>query len=83
MASKGSLKEHQDLLLKIFNILESKNMTVKWERCSFFQKDIEWLGFKVSNTTVKPLVGKMDSIKNLNIPKNISESRSFFGSISQ
>ena len=37
IASKSSLDEHQDILLKILNILE-KNMAVKWEACAFFQK---------------------------------------------
>ena len=58
-------------------------MAVKWEKIAFFQKEIEWLGFKISNSGVKPLVGKSDSIKSLPNPKNISELRSFFGSINQ
>ena len=52
------------------------------EMC-IFPKKIEWLGFKISKLGVKPLVGKSDSIKNLPNPKNISELRSFFGSINQ
>ena len=32
---------------------------------------------------VRPFVGKADAIKNLPTPKNISEARSFFGSINQ
>ena len=58
-------------------------MAVKWEKCAFFQKEIEWLGFKISNSGVRPLVGKSDSTKSLQNPKNISEQRSFFGSINQ
>ena len=83
IASKGSLNEHKAIITKILNILDSKNMAVKWEKCAFFQKEIEWLGFKISNSGVKPLVGKSDSIKNLPNPKNISKLRSFFGSINQ
>ena len=47
------------------------------------QSDIEWLGFKIFGDRVRPLVGKADAIKNLPTPKNISELRSFFGSINQ
>ena len=79
IASKGSLNQHKAILTNILNILDNKNMAVKWEKCAFFQKEIEWLGFKISNSGVKPLVGKSDSIKNLPNPKNISELRSFFG----
>ena len=38
-------------------------MAVIWEKCAFFQKEKEWLGFKISNSGVKPLVGKSDSKK--------------------
>ena len=58
-------------------------MAVKLEKCAFFQKKIEWLGFNISNSGVKLLVGKSDSIKKLPNPKNISELRCFFGSINQ
>ena len=34
-------------------------MAVKWEKCAFFQNEEEWLGFKISNLGVKPLVGKI------------------------
>ena len=80
IASKGSINA---ILTNILNILDNKNMAVKWEKCAFFQKEIQWLGFKISNSGVKPLVGKSDSIKNLPNPKNLSELRSSFGSINQ
>ena len=83
IASKGSLNEHKAIPTNNLNILDNKNMAVKWEKCAFFQKEIEWLGFKISNSGVKSLVGKSDSIKNLPNPKNISELRSIFGSINQ
>ena len=83
IASKGSLNEHKAILTNILNILDNKNMSVKWEKCAFFKKETEWLGFKISKSGVKPLEGKSDSIKNLPNPKNISELRSFFGSINQ
>ena len=83
IASKGSLNKHKAILTNILNILDNKNMAVKWENCALFQKKIEWLGFKISNSGVKSLMGKSDSIKNLPIPKNIPELKSLFGSINQ
>ena len=38
IASKGSLNEHKAILTNILNILDNKNMAVKWEKCAFFQK---------------------------------------------
>ena len=48
-------------------------MAFNWEKCAFFRKDKEWLGFKMSRSGVKPLVGKSDSIKKSSKPQNISE----------
>ena len=41
IASKGSLNEDKAILSKLLNILDKKNMAVKWEKCAFFQKEIE------------------------------------------
>ena len=83
VASRGSLEEHKSIMYKILSILDKNNMAVKWGKCAFFKSDIEWLGFKISGDGVRPLVGKADAIKILPTPKNISELRSFFGSINQ
>ena len=83
VASRGSLEEHKSIVYKILPILDKNNMAVKWGKCAFFKSDIEWLGFKISGDGVRPLVRKADAIKNLPTPKNISELRSFFGSINQ
>ena len=63
IGSKGSLEERKAIFWKNLIILESKNMAATWEKCIFFQKkNIEWLGFKISHTGVKQMVGKSDSI---------------------
>ena len=72
VASRGSLKDHKSKLYKIISILDKNNMAVKWGKCAVFKSDIEWLGFKIGDG-VRPLVGKADTIKNLQTPKNISE----------
>ena len=77
-ASKGSLEEQKDILLKILNILKNSIITVKWEKCAFFEKDMKWLIFMISNTELKSIVGKADSIKDLTKPQNISELKFFF-----
>ena len=83
VASRGSLEEHKAIVYKILSILDKINMAVKWGKCAVFKSKIEWLGFRISGDGVRPLVGKADAIKNLPIPKNFSQLRSFFGSINQ
>ena len=83
VASRGSLEDHKAIVYKILTILDKNKLAVKWGKCAFFNSEIKWLGFKISGEGVRPLVGKADAIKNLPIPKNISELRSFFGSVNQ
>ena len=70
-------------MLKILTTLDEYNFAVKWTKCKFFQKEIEWLGFKISKTGIVPLFDKSKAMKDLPIPKNLKELRSFFGSINQ
>ena len=83
VASKGSLKEHKATIHKILTILDKNNMGLNWGKCASFKFEIEWLVFRISGEGVRPLVSKADAIKNLPIPKSISELRPFFGSINQ
>ena len=81
VASKGSLDENKSIVYRILTILDKKNMAVNWGKLAFFKPEKEWLGFNILGERVQPLVGKADAIKNLTIPKNISELRSIFGSM--
>ena len=69
IVSKRTIKEHKAIVQRTLETLDKYNMAVKWGKCAFFQKEIEWLGFKFSEAGVRPLVGKADAIKNLSIPK--------------
>ena len=83
VASKGSLEEHKAISYKILTILDKNNMAVKRGKFAFFKNEKQRLGFKTSGEEVQLLVGEAGAIKNLPVPKNISEMRSFFGSINQ
>ena len=74
VASKGTVEEYEAIMRRILETLDRNNMAVKWGKCAIFQKKkMEWLGFKISVAGVRTLVGKTDAIKNLPIPKKISE----------
>ena len=83
VASKGSLNDHKKIVYKILPTLDSYNLAVKWSKCKFFQKKIDWLGFKISKSEIAPLFDKTKAIKDIPIQKNLKELRSFFGSTNQ
>ena len=80
--SKGTIEEHKAIVQRILPTKDKNNFAVKCENCAFLQKKVEWLEIKVTEAGVRPLVGKADAIKNLQIPKKkVSEIRSIFVSI--
>ena len=83
ITSKGTFLDHKNIVLKILSILDEYNFAVEWTKRKFFRKEIEWLGFKISKTGIVPLFDKSKAIKDLPIPKNLKDLRSFFGSINQ
>ena len=70
------------MVLKILSTLDEYNFAIKCSKCYFFQK-IEWLRFKISKTGIIPLFDKSKATKDLPVPKNSKELRSFFGSMNQ
>ena len=57
------VKERKIIVHRRLQILDKNNMTVKWEKFAIFQKEISWLGFKVSEVIERILVGKDDAKK--------------------
>ena len=53
------------------------------DKMQILSKKIEFLGFKISKTGIIPLFDKSKAKKDLPIPKNLKELRSFLGSINQ
>ena len=69
IASKGTFLDHKNIVWKFLITLDKYNFAVKWSKCKFFQKELEWLGFKISNTGISPLFDKTKAIKDLPIQK--------------
>ena len=71
VASKGSFIDHKNIVYKILSALNNYNFAVKWLKCKFFQKEKEWLGFKISKSGIAPLIDKTKAIKQIPTPKNL------------
>ena len=82
-ASKGSFVDPKNLVSKVLSLLDDYKFAAKRSKCKIFQKELDWLGFLISNTGICPLFDKTKAIKDLPISKKLKELRSFFGSINQ
>ena len=59
--------------------LSSAGFTVNIKKCTFFVKDIEYLGRHISEEGVRPSDGKVSALTNSPIPSNVREVRQFLG----
>ena len=56
-------------------------MRTNLPKCHFAKTDIEWLGYKFTQSGITPLETKTAAILNLTAPKNLKQLRSFLGSV--
>ena len=80
ISSKGNFMGYNENVEKNLTTLDNNHFAVKWLKCIFYKKDIEFTTWKIG---MIPLEDKILAIKSIPIPRNLKELRSFFGSTKQ
>ncbi|GBP75971.1 Uncharacterized protein K02A2.6 [Eumeta japonica] len=74
-------EEHEKHLKQIFDRMREYRMLINTRKCVFGADNVTFLGYNISAKGTKPLEQKVESIKNLPIPKTLKELRRFLGMI--
>ncbi|XP_061716614.1 uncharacterized protein K02A2.6-like [Cydia pomonella] len=74
-------EDHLHTLHQVLGRLEKFGLKVKKEKCSFFAESVTYLGFRISKQGVHTCPEKVKVIKDMAIPANVTELRSFIGMI--
>ena len=74
-----TFEEHMEHLEKIFEKLKEAELMIKLKKCKFCESNIEFLGHVVGRDGVKPDPGKIEKIKNLKRPTNLTTLRGVLG----
>ena len=74
-----SLREHERHLSLIFQRLRENRLFVKKEKCEFAQRQITFLGHKISEGLIKMDENKVRAIREWSEPSKLKELRSFLG----
>ena len=72
-------KEHLEHLEEIFTRLRAAGLKLKLEKCCFFKKHIQYLGYLISADGIQPLPEKLESIAKMPAPRNPKEVKQFLG----
>ena len=72
-------EEHLEHLETIFNRLHEAGLKLKFQKCSFFKKHIQYLGHLISDEGIQPLPEKLESIAKMPTPKNAKQVKQFLG----
>ena len=74
-------KEHQEHVREVICLLENAGLTVKASKYTFYERQLEVLGFVVDEQGIRPQPKKVEAIKNMPPPTNIQEVRQFLGMV--
>ena len=62
---------------EIFQRLEKAGLRINVDKCDFFKKEIEKLGFLIDESGLKPSPSKIKAINDAPIPENSKELKAF------
>ncbi|XP_031343921.1 uncharacterized protein K02A2.6-like [Photinus pyralis] len=72
-------EEHLLRIDLVLNKLEKYGLTVRREKCNFFQKSVNYLGFVIDEEGLRPSTEKVDALLKAIPPRNKSELKSVLG----
>ena len=70
---------HIKVVEEIFKRLSHYGLALSLKKCQFAEKEVEFLGYKISNEGVRPLQYKLDSIQAFEPPKTQKQLLRFLG----
>jgi hypothetical protein len=74
-----TLEEHVEHLDYVLNTLKENNLTLQPDKSVFFQRELKFLGYWISEAGIRPDPGKVDAISKITIPRTEKQIKSFLG----
>ena len=72
-------EEHLTHIKKVFEKLQSTNLSMKWSKCHFFSKEIQYLGHILSTKVIDLLPSKTQAIEKMHLPTTPKQVHAFVG----
>lgn len=74
-----TLQEHNENLARVLERIQEAGLKLKPEKCSFAQKEVEYLGHVVSGNGIQTDPKKVDAVRHFPTPVDVKTLRSFLG----
>ena len=81
LVTGSSTEEYLENLERVLHILESANLRLNKNKCSFARPSVEYLGYVIDEQGLHPTEEKVVAIRDAPKPRNVSELRAFLGII--
>lgn len=79
LIATSTVIEHTGVLNELFAVLKANTLQLQWQKCKFLKTKIEFLGYEVSETGIKPSQRHIEAVTNFPIPRNVHELYRFIG----
>ena len=83
IVTRGDEEGHIEKVRQVLKRLDEANVSLKAEKCTFAAKQIEWVGYKLSQEGVEPINSKVQGITDRLKPTNLKQLRSYLGAVNQ
>jgi hypothetical protein len=74
-----SEEEHEQHLRMVLQVLREHQLYAKLRKCSFYQRQIHYLGHIISEEGIAVDPEKVEAIREWSVPRNVAKVRSFMG----
>ncbi|KMQ86146.1 pol polyprotein [Lasius niger] len=81
LIASQSEEQHRRHVRQVLTRLRQYGLSINVDKCSFFQKEVRYLGCTVSSKGTKPLKDRVDTILRYKEPHTVEQLRRFLGMI--
>ena len=81
MATSGRVTTHVGVIKQVLSRLAKRNVKLNGAKCQFFQAQVKYMGHMLSKQGISPVNSKLDAIRLAARPKDVSQLRSFLGTL--
>ena len=79
VVASTTFEKHFQTLQKIFKLLVDNHLVLRIDKYKFFYSSIDYLGYTIDNTGIRPTKNGVEAVVNFPIPQNVRAVQSFIG----